>query len=88
MVGPAILFIIAVFIARDGGGWFTPKDIAFLTVLGCLILGRIVEFSGGDPRTAAGEPATRDHLRRYIIVALAIGLAAWTLANLVGNHQT
>lgn len=86
MIGPAILFLLALTIARDGGGWFTPKDIAFLAVLGGLILGRFVEFRGGGSLTAMGEPATREHLRRYVVLILAIGFAVWTVVNLIGNH--
>jgi hypothetical protein len=58
MIGPAILFLLSLGIARDGGGWFTPKDIAFLVILGGLILGRLAEFRGGDPRTADGGRRT------------------------------
>lgn len=86
MLGPAILFLLAISIARDGGGWFTLKDIAFLAVLGGLVLGRIVEFRGGDPRTAGGEPATREHLHRYSMVILATGFSVWTVVNLIGNR--
>lgn len=86
MIGPAILFLLTIGIARDGGGWFTLKDIAFLAVLAGVILGRFVEFRGGDPRTATGDPATHEHLRRYVVLTLAIGFAVWTVANLIGNH--
>jgi len=86
MIGPAVLFLLAISIARDGGGWFTPKDVAFLTILCGLVLARIVEFRGGAPRTAEGEPATREHLHRYSIVILATGLAVWVVVNLIGNR--
>ncbi len=86
MIGPAILFLLAISIARDGGGWFTLKDVAFLIVLLGMILGRIMEFHGGTPRTAEGEPATREHLRRYTIVILASGFAVWAVVNLIGNR--
>lgn len=86
MLGPGILFLLGLSIARGGGGWFTLKDIAFVAVLAGLVLGRFVEFRGGDPRTATGEPATREHLRRYIVLILTIGLGVWIVANLIGNH--
>lgn len=88
MLGPAVLFLLAISIARDGGGWFTLKDFAFLTVLGGLLPARIVEFGGGDPRTATGKPATRQELRRYFVTVLFTGIVAWTVANLIGNHPT
>jgi hypothetical protein len=86
MVGPAILFLLALTIARDGGGWFTAKDVAFLAVLGGMIFGRFLEFRGGDPRTADGMPATPAQLRRYAVAILAIGLTVWGGANLIGNQ--
>lgn len=86
MIGPAILFLLALTIARQGGGWFTPKDIGFLLVLAGMVVGRFVEFRGGDPRTADGEPATPGHLRRYIATIIPIGLGIWAVANLIGNR--
>lgn len=87
-IGPAILFLLAIGMVRDGGGWFTAKDIAFLVVLGGLILGRLVEFREGDPRTATGEPATQSHFRRYSAGVLVIGLGAWMVVNLVRNLRS
>jgi len=86
MLGPAFLFILAVSIARSGGGWLTRKDFAFLVLLAAVIAGRLVEFSGKDPRTASGEPATAHDLRLFIGLTLLLGSATWVLANLVGNH--
>jgi hypothetical protein len=42
-----------------------------------MLLGRWAEFRGGDPRTATGEPATRQDLRRYTLLASVLGLAVW-----------
>lgn len=86
MIGPSILFLLAIGIARDAGGWLTLKDIAFLVILGGVILGRYVEFRGGDPRTATGEPATRNQWRRYVVVTMTIGIGMYVVANLIGNH--
>jgi hypothetical protein len=63
MVGPASLFLLAIAIARDPSGWFTPRDFAFLFVLAAMIAARLLEFRG-DPHTASGEPATPAHFRR------------------------
>jgi hypothetical protein len=86
MVGPMMLAILALSIVRIGTSWFTPADFAFLVVLGLVLLARWVEFRGGNPQTAAGEPATPDHLRRYVVITLALGLGVWIVANLVGNY--
>jgi len=87
MLGPAVLFLLALSIARDGGGWFTSKDIAFLLVLGGLILARFLELQGGNARTADGEPASMFHLRRYVVMAIPLGLTVWLVANLIGNRS-
>lgn len=86
MLGPLALVLLAVRIAYLGQGWLTGVDVAFLAVLGGVILARWLEFRGGNPQTATGEPATPDHLRRYSLAVLAVGLAVWVLANLLGNH--
>lgn len=87
-MGPGILFLVACFIVRDGGGWLSPQSITFLAVLGGVILGRFLEFQGGDPRTGLGEPATAVHFRRWAVLVLSIGLAVWVVAHLLGNRST
>ena len=85
-IGPAILVLLALNIINRGNGWFTPVDFAFLALLGVLLLARWIEFRGGDPHTSTGEPATPEDLRRYALYAILIGLGAWVVANLIGNH--
>ncbi len=84
-LGPIILTIISFSIISQGGGWFTPADIAFLVVLGALPLARWIEFRRGNPQTSTGEPATPAHLRKYVVGVISLGLAVWSLANLLGN---
>lgn len=85
-VGPIALFLLIVNIARTGGGWWTPSDIAFFVFLGLMLLGRFLEFLGGSPQTASGEPATKKHLARYLVLAPVIAAAVWIVANLIGNQ--
>lgn len=85
-LGPMILLILAFNIAWRGSGWFTALDFVFLGILAVLILARWAEFRGGQPLTSTGEPATRDHLRRYAIGSTVAGLGTWAFANLLGNH--
>jgi hypothetical protein len=73
-------------IASRGGGWLTPYDIGYFVVLGAMFLGRGLEFLGGNPQTADGEPATAAHLQRYLLVGAVVGLAVWVVANVIGNH--
>lgn len=86
MVGPLALAGLAAAIIKVGTGWLTALDLAFLAVLGGMLLARWLEFRGGDPQTATGEPATLTHLRRYLLFALVLGLTVWVVANFVGNH--
>lgn len=86
LIGPALLFVLGFGIALGERGWFTLKDIVFLVVLVGMILGRLAEFRGGDPRTAAGEAATQAHFRRYSVIVILGGLGVWTGANLIANQ--
>jgi hypothetical protein len=86
MLGPILLAALTFNIIRKGNGWFTPYDFAFLAVLGVLLLARWLEFRGGSPQTATGEPASPGDLRRYVLGAILLGLGLWVFANLLGNH--
>jgi hypothetical protein len=87
MFGPISLAVTTFLVVSKGGGWFTPADFAHFAVLGAMLLGRCLEFGGGNPQTAEGQPATRAHLRRYLLVAGVIALVVWVAANIVGNHR-
>ncbi len=87
MLGPMALGLLMLTIINIGTGWFTPADFGFLAVLGALLLARWIEFQGGDPRTAMGEPASqRRYLYKYVLGTGAFGLGIWVFANLLGNH--
>lgn len=86
MLGPLLLVVLTFMIATTGNGWLTPADVGFLGILVALMIARWLEFRGGNPQTAEGEPATPAHLRRYLIVVVAFGLGLWIVANIVGNY--
>jgi len=86
LICPMVLLPITLSILLRSRGWFTIVDFAYFVVLGLALLGRWLEFRGGNPRTAYDEPATPAHLRRYLVVAPLGGLALWVLANILGNH--
>lgn len=86
LLGPLALGVFAITIIKTGNGWITGADIAFLLVLGLMLLGRWLEFQGGNPQTADGQPATRQHLVRYLFFGATAGLGLWVLANLFGNY--
>lgn len=85
-IGPGILALLTLIIIDQGLGWFTTVDMAYLAVLGVLVVARWIEFQGGDPHTSTGEPATPSDLRRYALYAMIIGLITWIVANFIGIH--
>ncbi len=87
MVGPACLLVCTVLIMNPSGtGWHTGADIVYWVALVGMLLGRWLEHSGGNPRNGLGQPATADDLRRYLIVATAVGATVWVAANILSNH--
>jgi hypothetical protein len=79
--GPATLLLLALNLADNDKGWFAPSSIAFLVVLAAVIFIRWL-----DGQTSEGEPVNANHLRKYTLIALAVGAGMWAVANLVGNH--
>lgn len=85
MAGPLVLAILAYNIATTGGGWLIAMDVAYLVILALVLAARWLEFRTGHGQTAEGEPLTAEGLRRYMTLALCVGLAVWVGANLIGN---
>ena len=81
MLGPGVLALLLFNIAGQGKGWLATSSIAFLVVLGGVIIARAL-----DPRNSFGEPSTTADFRRYVVCALGLGVAAWALANVLAIH--
>lgn len=79
--GPAILFILAFGMTSQPAGWFGLASLAYLVILGAVIVAR--QF---DPRDSLGDPASPGDVQRFTILALIAGLAVWVVANGLGNH--
>lgn len=86
LAGPMALVLMTFAIVSEGGGWLTVFDVLYFVILIAMLLGRRLEFRGGNPHTAMGEPATENDFRRYVLIALIATPVVWVLANLVGNH--
>ncbi len=86
MLGPMLLVLMTFMIATTGNGWLTHADFGFLGILVAIMIARWLEFRGGNPQTAEGQPATPAHLRRYLIAVVVLGLGLWVMANVVGNY--
>jgi hypothetical protein len=86
ILGPMALLVIAYGIVSGGTGWLTALDVAFGAVAGLMLLGRWTEHRSGSAMTSRGEPATSEHLKRYVTILIPVTAAVWVVANLVGNH--
>jgi hypothetical protein len=86
LLGPFAL-ASALFASISGeGGWFTKADVAFFLILGAMIVGRWLEFRGGNPLTCDGKPASASDLKSYVLRLLLLALSCWIIANIIGNH--
>lgn len=86
LFGPVLLALSLYQIASFPGGWFTRWDAAIFIVAGIMIWCRLAELRSGQGTTAWGEPATMAHVKRYAQILIVLVVAAWILANLLGNH--
>jgi hypothetical protein len=86
LLGPLLLAMFAHLIITLGNGWFTGADFGFLAVLAGMMLARWLEFRGGHPQTADGQPATPGHLRRFLLGVAVIGFTLWVIANILANY--
>lgn len=64
-------------------GW-TIADLFFWIVVGALIGVRYVDIVRYQGTTAHGEPATKAHLKRYVLVLLATAIVVWAVARALG----
>jgi hypothetical protein len=84
--GPTAMLALIYGIVSQGNGWLTRLDGAFMIVLGLMVLGRWVDQRSGTSTTLTDKPSTSDHFKRYVVILLPAAVAAWALANVVGNH--
>jgi hypothetical protein len=84
-VGPMLAALVAYQILMQRGGWWTRTDFVFVLLVASLPFARWLEFRGGMPQTAEGEPATPDHLRRYAVGTLITGSIAWVVVHVIGR---
>ncbi len=85
-IGPLSLAIIAYRTVKQGDGWLTPRDVAWVIILALMIGARWLEVRSGAGETAAGEPATMAHFKRYATVLVPVTAVLWIAAKIVGNH--
>jgi hypothetical protein len=64
-------------------GW-SIADLAFLLIVGLLIGARYIDIVRYQGKTADGEPATRAHLKRYVLWLLVTAIALWAVTRALG----
>lgn len=84
LVGPFALLLSLIDVWGKQGR-FGAADILYIAALAAMLVGRWAEFHSGHGLTGSGEPATREDLRRYLLITGTIGAVLW-LAITFGRH--
>ena len=84
--GPMFMTLAILGNVASGGGWLTVVDGVFFLLLGATVACRWVDQRSGFAVTSDGEPSTWAHFRRYVQVIVPTAVAAWAIANVVGNY--
>lgn len=74
-IGPLFMILMLLGVLNDEPERRIGYSIAYLVGLAGLPLSRWLEMRSGNAVTAAGDPATWAHFRKYAILAVAIGIA-------------
>lgn len=86
IVGPGAMFVTLLKIAEGGTGWTTVLDLVFFVFLALTVAARWFDYFYGVGRTMSGDIATPVSMRRYTAIVCALGLLAWIVGNVLGNH--
>src|SRR5262245_45103186 len=86
-LGPLAAFVAGVGLFVQHHGVLSFGDVPFFLAVGAILVGRWVEYRGGNAQSATGEPVTDAHVRRYLIAVSACALLVWAAALLLrGLH--
>jgi len=81
--GVATLYISAIFIAKHRGSLSLADGVFWSAIVVCIGL-RYVDIKHFHGQTAAGEPATMAHWRRYVLLLSSLALGLWAVAHAIG----
>jgi len=85
IVGPLVLTGILYRSVCSGERLPGLVELSYFVVLCGMIAGRWLEFRGGSPLKADGQPAVPADMRRYVRQLAVVGPAAWLVAQLLRN---
>lgn len=80
-IGPMLMILMLLGVINDEPERRIGYSIAYLVALAGLPISRWLEMRSGKAVTAAGQPATWAHFRKYALVTLAVGLVALLLVH-------
>ena len=83
VAGSGILIFIWISILSHRGTFLSIFDGAFGATVVLLITVRYIDIAWLNGRTASGEPASLAHWRRYSVMLLSCGAAAWAVAHAI-----
>jgi hypothetical protein len=78
-----IALVIAALAIYKSASW-SIADLVFWLFVGLLISARYIDIARYQGTTAHGEPATVAHLKRYVLLLLAVAAAVWAVARALG----
>ncbi len=82
-LGPIGLFLVSLSILSGRKEWLTAADLFYAAIVFATIGSRWLEYMSGAAQTAAGEPATARHVRRFSWLMLLIAACWWLCVKLV-----
>ncbi len=83
--GNVILLITASFIARHRDRFLSLADLIYWATVACIMAARYVDIKRLNGLTAAGQPASMSHWRRYVLLVSVLALALWGAAHAVAK---
>jgi len=75
--GNLLLAFMGMMILLDGGGGLFWADAAFAGGAALLLAARWFDVTRLGGLTSEGEPASREHLKRYVVMTLVVSGVAW-----------
>lgn len=86
VAGPLALLLTLLGIVNAGTGWATVLDALFFAIVGLMVWCRWRDQRSGQGTTSDGKPSIWADFRRYVLWMPVVAVAAWIVANVIGNH--